>query len=366
VIAQARSVRFDWILLATVLVVCGLGILNLSSIPGSYATGRYLKQVYWLAIGLVAALAVWRLDYRIFARLAYPLYAITLGLLVLVLVAPESIAPITKGAKRWLFIGGHKFQPSELAKLAVILVLARHFHVHPPGRGGYGLVQLAFPFVLLLAPVGLILRQPDLGTALLLVAIGGTMILFARMRWTAIVSVVLVAAVALPIVWHFGLNDYQRDRVYSLFNPEVDQKKKGWQSRQAVIATSSGQLTGKGFRQGTQTQYGYVPEQWNDFAFSGWAEEWGFLGCFFLLALYYFLIVWSLSISSHARERLGAFLAVGVGAMLFWHVIVNVGMVTRLLPVVGIPLPFFSYGGSSLLTMMVGVGLLLAVSAHRT
>jgi rod shape determining protein RodA len=227
-------------------------------------------------------------------------------------------------------------------------------------------VHLAFPILFTLVPVGLVLKQPDLGTALLLLFISLTMILFAKLRWTAVVTFVAIGAIALPLTWTFGLSDYQKDRIHALFNPEVDQKKKGWQSNQAVIATSSGQLAGKGFRQGTQTQLRYVPEQWNDFAFSGWAEEWGFLGCFFLLALYFFLVIWSLYISSQARERLGAFLAVGFGALIFWHVFVNVGMVTRLLPVVGIPLPFYSYGGSAILTMMIGVGALMSVSARRS
>jgi rod shape determining protein RodA len=363
-IAQRAAARFDWILVATVLVLCGLGVLNLYSIPGSHDTGRYLKQVYWLAIGTAVALAVWVVDYRIFIRLAYPLYAVSLLLLVAVLVLPESIAPVTKGARRWLVLGDTKFQPSELAKVAVIFVLAKHFHDHPQ-KSGYNLWQLAYPALLVLVPTALILKQPDLGTALLLAFISTTLILFAKVRWTVLVTLLVVGAVAIPVVWNFVLSDYQRDRVYALFNPEVDQKKKGWQSNQAVIATSSGQLSGKGFRKGPQTQFRYVPEQWNDFAFSGWAEEWGFLGCFFLLALYFFLIVWALYISSQAQDRLGAFLAVGVAALLFWHVLVNVGMVTRILPVVGIPLPFFSYGGSALLTMMVGVGVLLCVSARR-
>jgi rod shape determining protein RodA len=356
--------RFDWILLATVIVLCGLGVLNLFSIPGSFATGRHLAQVYWIAIGLTAALVVWALDYRLLSRLAYPIYLVAIVLLLLCLFGPETIAPVRKGARRWLDLGGFSFQPSELAKISLILVLARHFHGHK--RSSYGLVHLAFPILFTLVPVGLVLKQPDLGTALLLLFISLTMILFAKLRWTAVVTFVAIGAIALPLTWTFGLSDYQKDRIHALFNPEVDQKKKGWQSNQAVIATSSGQLAGKGFRQGTQTQLRYVPEQWNDFAFSGWAEEWGFLGCFFLLALYFFLVIWSLYISSQARERLGAFLAVGFGALIFWHVFVNVGMVTRLLPVVGIPLPFYSYGGSAILTMMIGVGALMSVSARRS
>ena len=192
-----------------------------------------------------------------------------------------------------------------------------------------------------------------------------TLTLFAKLRLSTLIIVASVVLVALPVTWGF-LKPFQKDRIVQLFNPSQEQvKKKGWQSHQAVIATSSGQLTGKGFRKGPQTQFRYVPEQWNDFAFSGWAEEWGFLGCAFAIALYFFLVVWTLAISSQSRDRLGAFLALGFGALIFWHVFVNIGMVIRILPVVGIPLPFFSYGGSALLTMMFGVGVLLSVSARR-
>lgn len=356
--------RFDFILLITVLALCALGVMNLYSIPGSYQAGRHLAQLWWLAFGLVLALLVWVFDYRILTKLAYPIYFLSLALLILLMVGPESIAPVTKGAKRWLVIAGQRFQPSEFTKIALILLLARHFHEHPQ-KGGYSLLQIGYPIVLTLVPMALILKQPDLGTALLLFFIMVTMVLFAKLRWSALAILAGVVLVALPVTWTM-LKPFQKDRIFQLFNPSVEQvKKKGWQSHQAVIATSSGQLTGKGFKKGPQTQFRYVPEQWNDFAFSGWAEEWGFLGCAFVIALYFFLVVWSLSISSQARDRLGAFLAVGFGSLVFWHVFVNIGMVIRILPVVGIPLPFYSYGGSALLTMMFGVGVLLSVSARR-
>jgi rod shape determining protein RodA len=362
--SSSSLAQFDWILLATVLLLCGLGVLNLFSIPGSYLTGRHMAQVYWIAIGLVGAVMLWAIDYRVLMKLAYPAYLISIALLVLTLVGPESLAPIKKGARRWLQIGGSQFQPSELCKVTLVLVLARHFHNHP-SRGGYGLRQIAYPLLLALVPMAIILKQPDLGTALLLLFIAVTMLLFAKVRWTVLVTFVSIAALGVPITWKFVLKPFQRDRIEALFNPEIDQKKKGWQSRQGMLAVSSGRLTGKGFRKGPHTQFRYVPEQHNDFAFSGWAEEWGFLGCFFLLLLFFFLVVWSIYIAGHARDRLGAFLAVGMGALLFWHIVVNVGMVTRLLPVVGIPLPFYSYGGSALLTFMFGIGVLLSVSARR-
>lgn len=362
--SASRGLRFDWILLVAVLTLCGLGILNLYSIPGSYQSGRHLAQIYWLAFGVGLALILWAVDYRLITKLAYPMYFASIALLILLLVGPESIAPAIKGARRWLVVGGQRFQPSEFTKLALILILARHFHEHPQ-KGGYSLWQIAYPLLLTLVPMALVLKQPDLGTALLLLFITMTMVLFAKLRIATLLILVGVGLVALPVTWSV-LKPFQRDRIIQLFDPSPEQlKKKGWQSQQAVIAASSGKLTGKGFRKGTQTQFQYVPEQWNDFAFSGWAEEWGFLGCAFVLALYFFLVIWGLSISGNARDRLGSFLAVGCTALIFWHVFVNVGMVIRILPVVGIPLPFYSYGGSALLTMMFGVGMLLSISARR-
>lgn len=363
-LGQSRTIRFDFILLFTVLALAGLGILNLYSIPGSHQAGRHLAQTYWLAFGVGVALVIWAVDYRLLLKLAYPMYIASIIMLVLLMVGPESIAPVTKGARRWLVLGGLRFQPSEFTKLALIMLLARHFHEHPQ-KGGYSLLQIAYPLLLTLVPMALVLKQPDLGTALLLLFITMTMVLFAKLRMSALIIIGVVGLVALPVTWTM-LKPFQKDRIIQLFNPTSDQlKKKGWQSQQGVIATSSGGLTGKGFRKGPQTQFKFVPEQWNDFAFSGWAEEWGFLGCAFVLALYFFFLVWGLSVSGSARERLGAFLAVGCTGLIFWHVFVNIAMVIRILPVVGIPLPFFSYGGSALLTMMFAVGLLLSVSARR-
>lgn len=351
--------HLDWILLITVLLICLMGEMNLYSIPGSYLTGRYMKQIYWLSGGMVLVIVLTLIDYRIFERLAYPFYGICCLLLVLV----RLIGPKINGSHRWFIVGGVSFQPSEMMKIGLVLALAKYFH-DLKVREGYSFKHLLIPFALVLLPVFLILIEPDLGTSLVMLFIAAVMILFVKVRLRVILILLMITAVALPVAWNF-LSPYQISRIKSLFNPEVDKKRKGWQSNQAVIAIGSGRLTGKGFRKGTQTQLSYVPEQHNDFAFCGWAEEWGFLGSAFLLFLFYLLIFRALVISSRAKERFGALLALGLGVVIFWHVVINVGMVTRLLPVVGITLPFYSYGGSAILTMMFAVGLLMSISIRR-
>jgi rod shape determining protein RodA len=249
-------------------------------------------------------------------------------------------------------------------KIVIIMTFARFFSRYPIFKG-LSLKDLAYPLLLLGVPALLIMKQPDLGTAILVSLIGGTMVLFVGVRWSAVATLIAAALPAIYGVWCFALRDYQKDRIYNFLNPNLDPQGSGYHIIQSKIAVGSGATFGKGFMHGTQSQLRFLPEQHTDFAFSVFAEEWGFVGCFLLLALYMFLILWGLAIAKRCNDRFGALLAVGVSAMLFWHIVINMGMVIGLFPVVGVPLPFFSYGGTSMVTSMVGIGILLNISMRR-
>lgn len=354
--------HFDWILLLIVCLIAGIGIVNLYSATASWtgtATPVYLKQVYWLLIGLAIAHAVCALDYRHLEHSAFVLYGINLLLLVLVLV----IGKTTMGATRWIHLGFFNLQPSEIMKVVIIIALARFFS-EKGHLAGHSLRELVIPFALLGVPALLIVKQPDLGTAMLVVFIGMTMALLAGIRRRSLVALVVMGVAGAGGGW-FLLHDYQKERIRTFLNPERDPLGSGYHIIQSKIAVGSGGFFGKGFMQGTQSQLSFLPERHTDFAFSVFAEEWGFSGCLVLIALYLFLIIWGIYIARHAADRFGMFLALGVVAMLFWHIVVNLGMVIGLLPVVGVPLPLFSYGGTSMVTTMIGVGLLLNVRMRR-
>ena len=373
--SETRLLRHvPWHIVVIAAVICGLGVWNLVSASRNSLPTRWLSQAELMAAGTVLVAAICLVDYRALLRLAYPAY----GAVVLLLIGVAVHGKVVMGARRWLQIGPLQLQPSEFAKLAVILALARWFHEDKldtdTERKGYSLKRLAVPFLMLLVPVALTLKQPDLGTAMLIGAIGFSCVLFAKVRWKALVVIAVVGVAGVTVAFtgiptgHGTkqiLKDYQRKRLLTFLNPEGDALGAGYHANQSMIAVGSGQLSGKGWSQGTQTQLSFLPEQHTDFIFSVWAEEQGFLGGLVLLALYFLLILSGLSIAYGARERFGAFLAFGITAMVFWHVFINIGMVTGTLPVVGVPLPLMSYGRSSVLTFMVGLGLLLNIQMRR-
>ncbi len=353
--------HYPWHVAFLVLAVSALGVWNLASASRSAHAPVWISQLSWMGGGAALALAMGFVDYRRFMRGAYVFYALVLLLLVAVMLKGR----VVMGARRWLTVGPVNLQPSELAKIAVTLALARWFHMDAGKRkDGYGLWSLIVPAGITLVPAVLILKQPDLGTALIVVAVGATMILFAKVRWQALVVVGTVVAVGAFFAYPH-LKPYQKKRVETFLNPEGDVLGAGYHATQSMIAVGSGQGLGKGWGQGTQTLLSFLPEQHTDFIFSVWAEEHGFLGCVLLLALYYALVVSALGIAGNARDRFGHFLAVGVTAMLFWHAFINMGMVTGILPVVGVTLPLMSYGGSSVVAVMIGMGLLTNVGMRR-
>ncbi|SEA55180.1 cell elongation-specific peptidoglycan biosynthesis regulator RodA [Desulfuromusa kysingii] len=354
--------NFDWVLLFTVLLLAGAGIINLfsaSSSLHSMATPLYLKQLLWLSGGVTIALLICLFDYRHLEHFAVHFYGLSVGMLIYVLLVGKT----AMGAARWIDLGVFNVQPGEVIKIAMILLLARIF-AKTANPLGYNLVELWVPALWLFLPVVLILKEPDLGTAVMVLFIAGTMLLFAGIKRATLISLGIIGVLVAIAGW-FGLHDYQRARIRTFMNPEADPLGSGYHIIQSKIAVGSGGFWGKGFVQGTQSQLSFLPERHTDFAFSVFAEEWGFVGSFTLLFVYLFLIVWGLYIARRAADRFGLFLAVGVTAMIFWHIVVNLGMVIGLLPVVGVPLPLFSYGGTSMVTTMIGVGLLMNVSMRR-
>jgi rod shape determining protein RodA len=226
------------------------------------------------------------------------------------------------------------------------------------------LKQILFPFLLLLLPVALILKQPDLGTAIILLLVFFSILIFVKIRWSSLLTIGLAGGVAVPLLWSF-LKEYQKKRIITFFNPDLDPLGAGYHLIQSKIAMGSGGILGKGFMNGTQCKLGFLPEQQTDFIFSALGEEWGLIGSLFVIGIYFILILWGLRITVQAKDRFGAILAFGVVAMLFWHVFINIGMVLGMMPVVGIPLPLLSYGGSFILSTLIGIGLLLNVSMRR-
>ena len=350
--------HFPWHLAVIVLSISAIGIWNLASASRSAHAPVWISQTVWMGAGMVIALAVTLFDPRGFQRLAWVFYAIVLVLLVAVMVKGRYVM----GARRWLAVGPVNFQPSELAKLSVALALASWFHADAEKRkDGYGLFGLAIPLAVTALPAALILKQPDLGTALIVLAVGGTQILFAKVRWKTLALLVGVGAAGAVLVYPH-LKPYQKKRVETFLNPQADALGAGYHATQSMIAVGSGQGLGKGWGQGTQTYLSFLPEQHTDFIFPVVGEELGFLGVTVALALFLLLLLRSVRIASRSADPFPSLVAFGLAAAWFVHILVNIGMTLNLMPVTGIPLPFFSYGGSFMLMCWLSVGILGRIS----
>jgi len=356
--------NFAWSLFALVGVLLAAGIVNLISATATYGGGtigisdEVRRQLVSMGIGGCLMLATLLVDYRHFERLALPFYA----LCVLLLLATLVIAPVTRGSQSWLM--GGRIQPSEFAKLGLVLVLARYLHRNPPGEIRR-LRDLIRPGLLAILPVGLIVAQRDLGVALLTLLIASTFLPFVRIPWKSWALVAVLALAGLATLWSFGLEPYQRSRILDVVDPGRDPLASGYQVIQSRIAIGSGGLLGAGWTDGTQTQLRFLPTQHTDFVFSVLAEEWGFLGAGLVLCLYLGLLVWGLFVARNSKDGFGSLLAVGVVGILFWPAALNIAMVLGLAPVIGVPLPLFSYGGSALVSTLVALGFLLNVSMRR-
>ena len=355
----------DWPLILVILALCTLGLLNLySATRGVRHHAKFDTQVQWMLVGAVGFVLATIIDYRAMVRIAWLGLGIAIALLLIARVLGRpSVGDANHGITyRWLNIGGMGIQPSELAKLMVILVLARVFQDTEPSS--YAPRVLLGRLAILLVPIGLIAMQPDLGTAILLVLIVLSVGYLAMPSVWPMVHVTIAGLLAIPILWE-TMHDYQQKRIVGFIDCGMAPTKECWHTQQSIYAVGSGKIWGKGFLEGTQNQFNFVPEHWTDFPYSVWAEEWGFAGSVFLLAVFAFLLVWILNVALSARDRVGAVICVGVAAMTFWHVVVNIAMVVGLAPVVGVTLPFISYGGSSLVTFFLAMGLVANVSLRK-
>ncbi len=356
-----RSVQnFDWVLLGLTVVLLFMGFVNLVSATnaGAEIARAVDRQLFSLLVGSAVLVVVLFIDYRHFERLAVPIYAASM----LLVLATLFVSEITRGSQSWLYSG--RFQPAELAKVAMVIALARYFHRNPPGEIRR-LRDLGPPAVLVAIPVGLILLQRDLGVALLTLLIASVYLPFVRIPWRAWAAVVAVGAAAAWGGWSSFLRPHQRARILDFLDPSRDPLDSGYQALQSRIAVGSGGFLGKGYLDGTQTQLRFLPTQHTDFVFSVLAEEWGFVGSTLVLGLYLVLLLWGLLVARNSKDGFGAMLAIGIVGTLFWPAVINVAMVLGLAPVIGVPLPFFSYGGSALVIAMLGSALLLNVSMRR-
>ena len=346
----------DSTLLVIVLTLSMVGLAVLYS--ASYdAPSRMTAQLVNLAIALAAMWVVAQISPQTMMRFAVPAYVVGVALLVAVALAGD----VVNGARRWLHVGVTRFQPSEMMKLALPLMLAWYFHKNESTLRLRDYIVAAF---LLLIPLGLILRQPDLGTAGLVGTAGFFVIFFAGMSWRVLGAIVAAGAAALPLMWGF-LHDYQRRRVLTLLDPTSDPLGAGYHIIQSTIAVGSGGLAGKGWLNGTQAHLEFIPERHTDFIFAVFSEEFGLIGNITLLVLYTLLIARGLMIAANAATLFGRLLAASVSLQFLVYAFVNMGMVSGILPVVGVPLPFLSYGGTALLTLFIGVGILMSIQRHR-
>jgi len=349
----------NWGLVMIIFVIGLIGVALLYSAGGKNWLPWAEPQLTRFAAGFVIMMIVAFIDTRFWLRVAYPLYGIMLFLLVVV----EVMGHIGMGAQRWINLGFFVLQPSELMKIALVLALAKYFHGVAPEDIGHP-IKLVAPIAMVLAPVGLVLLQPNLGTAMLLVVASTIMFFVAGVRWWKFAIVIAIAAAVLPIAWHH-LHDYQRARLMTFIDPGADPLGAGYNILQSKIALGSGGLFGKGFGHGTQSQLQFLPEKHTDFIFVVLAEEFGMVGALFLLGLYFLLLGYGFMIALSSRNQFSRLVAFGLTSSFFLYVFVNVAMVTGTIPVVGIPLPLVSYGGTAMLTLLIGCGLLLGISVHR-
>jgi rod shape determining protein RodA len=349
----------NWGLVTLLCIIASFGFAMLYSAANGSLQPWAAKQMVRFAIALALMLCVAVVDIRIWLRFAYIIY----GIAFVLLVAVEIRGAIGMGAQRWIDLGVIQLQPSEMMKVTLVLALARYFHgltVDEIGRP----LRLIIPTLLILTPAVLVLKQPDLGTALKLLLSGGAMLFLAGVRWWKFVTVIAAGAGALPLIWGH-MRDYQKNRIYTFLDPENDPLGAGYHILQSKIALGSGGLFGKGFLLGTQSHLNFLPEKQTDFIFTMLAEELGLVGGLTLLGLYTLCFVYGFAIALRSRNHFGRLLGLGLTINFFLYVFINTAMVMGLIPVVGVPLPLISYGGTAMLTVMFGFGLLISVWIHR-
>lgn len=354
----AKLARFNWPFLAVITLLAAIGVATLYSAEGTW--DPWAKQHatrFCFGLGLLFLVAL--VDMRIWFRLAYPLYAVSLALLIVIMM----IGTTVNGAKSWLTLGPINFQPSEAMKIVLVLALAHYYQKLAPENVSKPLALVA-PVLMVLVPVALILSEPDLGTAAIVAAVGAGVIFFAGVSWVYFMTAIIGVWAALPFVWN-SLRDYQKERLLTFVDPSRDPSGAGYHITQSKIALGSGGYEGQGFMHGTQAKLDFLPEKHTDFIFTMFAEEHGFVGAIALLSLFIILLMFISFMALRCRSRFGKLLAGGAGVGLFVYVFINVAMVIGLVPVVGVPLPLVSFGGSAMITVMIALGLVLNAHIHR-
>ena len=351
--------HINWLFVLLLCAVAGIGVAMLYSAANGSFDPWASRQMIRFGVGIAMMIVVAVIDIRLWMRYAYVLYLLTLALLVLVEVA----GLVGMGAQRWVDLGFVTVQPSEVMKLALVLALARYFHGASVEEVGSPLF-LVPPLLMAAAPAALVLRQPDLGTAVMLMMVSASVFFLAGVRWWKFVALGVISVASGPVIWQF-LRDYQKQRVLTFFNPESDPLGAGYHIIQSKIALGSGGLFGKGFLQGSQSHLNFLPEKQTDFIFTMLAEEFGLVGGLALLGLYFLLLTYGIAISVQSRSQFGRLVGMGITVTFFLYVFINIAMVMGLIPVVGVPLPLISYGGTAMLTVLIGFGLLMSVYVHR-
>ena len=354
-----KAWNIHWTFVVLTCCIAAIGVTMLYSAGNGNFDPWASRHVVRFVVGLGALVVVALIDIRLWLRHAYLLYLLTLALLGVVEVAGTA----GMGARRWIDLGFLTIQPSELMKLTIVLALARYFHgcsVEDVGR----LRNLIIPLFIVAAPAALVMRQPDLGTALMLMFVGAGMMFLAGVRIWKFAVVGLAAVASVPVAWQF-LRDYQKQRVLTFFDPESDPLGAGYHIIQSKIALGSGGLFGKGLLQGTQSHLNFLPQMQTDFIFTMLAEEFGLTGGLVLLFLYTLILIYGIAISARCRSQFGRLVGMGATFTFFLYVFINIAMVMGLIPVVGVPLPLISYGGTAMLTVLICFGLLMNVYVHR-
>ncbi len=354
-----KLISINWLLVILIVVVAGVGFAMLFSAAGGNMDPWAKRQIVRFGVAFGIMIVVATINIRLWLRYAYALYFLALALLVAVEVAGH----VGMGAQRWISLGFVNIQPSELMKIFLVLALARYYNasaIEDIGR----ISRLFVPIMLTLAPTVLILRQPDLGTAIMVAMTGAVVLFLAGVRLWKFVVVGIAGLAAAPIAWQF-LHEYQKNRVLTFLNPETDPLGAGYHIIQSKIALGSGGLMGKGFMQGPQSHLHFLPEMQTDFIFTMLAEEFGLAGGLALIILYALILTYGMIIAARSRNQFGRLVAGGIISTFFFYVFINIAMVTGLIPVVGVPLPLVSYGGTVMLTLMIGFGLVIGVGVHR-
>lgn len=355
----SRLAEVNWLIVGLMCAIALIGFAMMVSAGGGGLSPWATPQLVRFALAFVLMLIIAMMPMRILMDYAYVIYAVCL----MVLIVVDITGHIGMGAKRWLSLGGVNLQPSEFMKLAVILALARYFHQLQP-EDIRRIPFLIIPVVLMAVPAVLILRQPNLGTTIIMMSVGGIICFLAGVQWRYFIGLAVGGLSALPVVWHF-MHDYQKRRVLTFLDPDKDPLGAGYNILQSMIAIGSGGFFGKGYLQGSQSQLNFLPEKHTDFIFTMLAEEFGFFGTMLLLGLYAMLLYSGMTVALRSRSSFGALVAAGITALLFMHILINCGMVMGMMPVVGVPLPLMSYGGSIMVSTVLAIGLMLNAYTHR-